>query len=92
MFLLTLETARFHLALRMLGTNFSLMEKLFPKRTRIELKRKFKSEERCNRELIDKATTNQIPLDLTQFEDDSGIVVSCYTGLYHVFKNHFLFS
>ena len=69
-----LETARFHLALRMIGTDFSMMEKFFPKRTRVELKRKFKCEEKCNVELIDKSTSNPLPFDPSQFIEDSGIM------------------
>ncbi|KAI9552251.1 hypothetical protein GHT06_022613 [Daphnia sinensis] len=71
------ETARFYRALTMLGTNFSLMVKLFPGRDRIDLKRKFKSEEKTNPSLVDKFIVTQIPFDISQFmdvvdEDSSG--------------------
>ncbi|KAI9555287.1 hypothetical protein GHT06_017802 [Daphnia sinensis] len=71
------ETARFYRALNMLGTNFSLMVKLFPGRDRIDLKRKFKSEEKTNPSLVDKIIATQIPFDISQFmdvedEDSSG--------------------
>ena len=53
----------------MLGTQFSLMERLFPHRKRYELKRKFKTEEKENRALIDKTISHQIKFDLSHFED-----------------------
>ncbi|KAJ8916349.1 hypothetical protein NQ315_005046 [Exocentrus adspersus] len=49
------ETLRFYKALNIIGTDFTLMVELFPKRTRRELKLKFKKEEKINRALIDKA-------------------------------------
>ncbi|KAK4022250.1 hypothetical protein OUZ56_007729 [Daphnia magna] len=64
------ETARFYRALNMLGTNFSLMVKLFPGRDRIDLKRKFKSEEKTNPSLVDKIIATQIPFDISQFMDE----------------------
>ena len=66
------ETARFYRALSMLGTDFSLMETLFPRRTRFELKRKFKLEEKVNHVLIDKTISTQKPFDETVFGDESG--------------------
>lgn len=66
------ETARFYRALNMLGTNFSLMVKLFPGRDRIDLKRKFKSEEKTNPSLVDKIIATQIPFDISQFLDEEG--------------------
>jgi len=59
----------------MLGTNFSLMEKLFPGRDRVDLKRKFKSEEKTNPALVDKIISKQIPFDPSQFLDESGILI-----------------
>ena len=55
----------------MLGTDFSLMEPLFPGRYRVDLKRKFKSEEKTNSALVDKHISNPIPFDITQFRDKS---------------------
>ncbi|KAL1501569.1 hypothetical protein ABEB36_006869 [Hypothenemus hampei] len=49
------ETLRFYKALNLIGTDFTVMAQLFPKRNRRELKTKFKKEERINRGLIDKA-------------------------------------
>lgn len=49
------ETLRFYKALNVIGTDFTLMTQLFPKRSRRELKTKFKKEERSNLALVDKA-------------------------------------
>lgn len=49
------ESARFYEALRTFGTDFSLMTKLFPHRSRRQLKYKFKREERENPNLVDEA-------------------------------------
>jgi len=45
---------RFYKALALTGTDFSMMASLFKKRTRQELKTKFKKEERSNPGLVDK--------------------------------------
>lgn len=52
------ETLRFYKALNIIGTDFTLMCDLFPKRNRRELKLKFKKEEKVNKNLIDKALMN----------------------------------
>lgn len=57
------ETNQFYEALRKFGTDFSLMESSFPKRTRRQLKLKFKREEREFPEKVDKAL-NEPPLPL----------------------------
>lgn len=49
------ETIKFYRCLQTVGTDFSLMCQLFPKRTRRDLKLKFKKEERNNLALINKA-------------------------------------
>lgn len=56
----------------MLGTDFSLMENLFPNRSRFELKRKFKIEEKINRDLIDRTIASQKPFDPTVFGNETG--------------------
>lgn len=48
------ETIKFYKALRMIGTDFTMIQKLFPQRTRDEIKRKFKREERINQTLMDR--------------------------------------
>ncbi|XP_075036336.1 transcription factor TFIIIB component B'' homolog isoform X2 [Mixophyes fleayi] len=49
------ETDMFFLAISMVGTDFSMIGQLFPHRERIEIKNKFKREERANGWRIDKA-------------------------------------
>ncbi|XP_055903737.1 transcription factor TFIIIB component B'' homolog [Eupeodes corollae] len=49
------ETIKFYRCLQTVGTDFSLMLTLFPNRKRRDLKLKFKKEERCNLNLINKA-------------------------------------
>ncbi|XP_028399629.1 uncharacterized protein LOC114523022 [Dendronephthya gigantea] len=63
------ETLYFYEVLSQIGTDFSLMAKLFPKRNRTALKKKFKREERTNRDLIDKALNQRIPLAASLFEE-----------------------
>ena len=48
------ETVKFYKALAIVGSDFSLMENIFKKRTRNELKLKFKKEERINNEMVEK--------------------------------------
>lgn len=48
------ETAKFYKALSMVGTDFTMIQKLFSHRNRDEIKRKFKREEKINQALIDK--------------------------------------
>ncbi|KAJ0174182.1 hypothetical protein K1T71_010328 [Dendrolimus kikuchii] len=49
------ETVRFYRALAALGTDFTMMEQLFPGRKRADLKKKFKKEERLNGAQVDRA-------------------------------------
>ncbi|XP_050312350.1 transcription factor TFIIIB component B'' homolog isoform X2 [Anthonomus grandis grandis] len=49
------ETLKFYKALNCIGTDFTAMTQLFPKRTRRDLKMKFKKEEKLNRLLVNKA-------------------------------------
>ncbi|XP_078071008.1 uncharacterized protein LOC144495050 isoform X3 [Mustelus asterias] len=57
----------FFLAISMVGTDFSMIGHLFPNRTRIEIKNKFKREEKLNSWRIDKAFKEKKPLDLEFF-------------------------
>ena len=52
---LSLDTLRFYQALRMCGTDFTLIANVFPNRDRDDIKRKFKTEDKANRTLIDSA-------------------------------------
>ncbi|XP_051164138.1 transcription factor TFIIIB component B'' homolog isoform X2 [Leptopilina boulardi] len=54
------DTLRFYKALSNIGTDFLLMQSFFPKRTRQELKLKFKKEEKTNRTLIEQALKCQV--------------------------------
>lgn len=61
------ETKQFYEVLRQVGTEFSLMQSLFPGRTRKQLKAKFQREERAHPELIRKILQLVKPLDDTAF-------------------------
>ncbi|GAB6031675.1 hypothetical protein CHUAL_009429 [Chamberlinius hualienensis] len=65
------ETSKFYMALSTVGTDFSMMQNLFPKRERHELKLKYKREEKCNKVLVDKAIHGQQQYDLSIFEEDN---------------------
>jgi len=54
------ETVRFYRALSLCGTDFSMMSSLFPHRTRVELKAKFKREDRRNPSQISSALSCQV--------------------------------
>ncbi|KAI4495203.1 hypothetical protein M0804_001404 [Polistes exclamans] len=68
------ETLKFYKALNVVGTDFLLMQTLFPNRTRQEIKLKYKKEERLNRRLIEKALefhqefSPEMEEDLAKFE------------------------
>ncbi|XP_069080324.1 transcription factor TFIIIB component B'' homolog isoform X2 [Pleurodeles waltl] len=61
------ETDMFFLAISMVGTDFSMIGQLFPHRARIEIKNKFKREERANGWRIDKAFKEKRPFDFSFF-------------------------
>jgi len=65
------ETLRFYRALACFGTDFSMMEEVFKKRSRQELKMKFKKEERQNRLLVDKCLREGTVFDPSNFHTDS---------------------
>ncbi|NXP16789.1 BDP1 factor, partial [Scytalopus superciliaris] len=62
-----LETDMFFLAISMVGTDFSLIGRLFPHRARAEIKNKFKREEKANGWRIDKAFKEKRPFDFEFF-------------------------
>lgn len=64
------ETVRFYKALSVFGTDFSMMEGVFKKRSRHELKMKFKKEERQNRALVDKCLRQGMQFDTSIFESE----------------------
>lgn len=53
----------------MIGTDFSLMNSLFPKRSRRDLKLKFKKEEKTNGFLVNKALIEHTSFDIGQLEE-----------------------
>ncbi|XP_076853745.1 uncharacterized protein bdp1 isoform X3 [Brachyhypopomus gauderio] len=57
------ETDMFFLAISMVGTDFSLIGQLLPHRSRLEIKNKFKREEKSSAWRIDKAFKNKRPYD-----------------------------
>ncbi|XP_072002406.1 transcription factor TFIIIB component B'' homolog [Engystomops pustulosus] len=61
------ETDMFFLAISMVGTDFSMIGQLFPHRERIEIKNKFKREERLNGWRIDKAFREKKDFDFECF-------------------------
>ena len=62
------ETRSFYKALRQVGTEFSLMQSLFPGRTRKQLKAKFQKEERAHPELVKRALDVSVPLDTSAYD------------------------
>ena len=62
------ETRSFYKALRQVGTEFSLMQSLFPGRTRKQLKAKFQKEEKAHPELIKRALDVTVPLDTAAYD------------------------
>ncbi|CAM9629492.1 unnamed protein product [Chrysoparadoxa australica] len=62
------ETEQFYLALQQCGTDFCMMEQLYETRTRKQLKKKFGREERSHPELVAKALSAVVPLDISAFK------------------------
>lgn len=62
------DVERFYRALQMCGTDFSMIEVLFPTRTRTHIRNKFKKEERDNPVRIENCLKNKIPLDIEEFK------------------------
>ena len=69
-----LLTERFYDGLRMFGTDFEMISKMFPGRTRHKIKLKFVKEEKLNQDKI-KATLlgEKIPVDLPELEKMAGV-------------------
>ncbi|TRY74874.1 hypothetical protein TCAL_07132 [Tigriopus californicus] len=65
------ETIRFYKALSIFGTDFSMMENIFKRRSRHELKMKFKKEERINRPLVDKCLREGMQFDTSIMASES---------------------
>ena len=68
-----LLTERFYDGLRMFGTDFEMISKMFPGRTRHKIKLKFVKEEKVNYERIRATLLGQpVPVDLPEFEKMTG--------------------
>ncbi|KAH8403320.1 hypothetical protein KR222_010350 [Zaprionus bogoriensis] len=63
------DTVRFYRSLQIIGTDFSLMCQMFPKRTRRDLKLKYKREERVNGQLINKALLYPKAFNIQELKD-----------------------
>ena len=61
----------FYDGLRQFGSDFSMISRLFPKRTRREIHQKYKSEEKKNKKKIEFALKNRAPIDMTLFQKKS---------------------
>ncbi|CAG8566319.1 8621_t:CDS:2 [Paraglomus occultum] len=70
------ETELFYKALSMWGTDFEIISKLFPTRTRRQVKAKFKRESRLDPKRINEATANRIPIDLEEFTKITGVTLN----------------
>ena len=60
-----IETAKFYEGLRVFGTDFEMIARLFPERTRRQIKLKFNREERSNKVRVDEALKQRKSLDET---------------------------
>ncbi|XP_043264545.1 titin homolog isoform X2 [Colletes gigas] len=65
---LVIEQTNAKKALNTVGTDFLLMQSLFPNRTRQEIKLKFKKEEKVNRNLVEKALAYHQEFDTDMLE------------------------
>jgi hypothetical protein len=61
------ETLQFYRALRECGTDFGMVAQLFPTRSRRQVKRKFKKEEKERPTLVDAALFSSAPLELDRY-------------------------
>lgn len=63
------DTLKFYKCLMNLGTDFSMIKQYFPNRTRAQIKRKYKLEEKKNPELINSALSNTAHYDSVLIDD-----------------------
>ncbi|SMR60120.1 unnamed protein product [Zymoseptoria tritici ST99CH_3D1] len=85
------ETDKFYEALRMFGTDFFIISKMFPPKTRRMIKAKFTREEKLDPTRIDAALTGKCttPMNLEHYSKATGRDVSVFTkydDLQHVQK------
>lgn len=65
-------TQRFYDALSMFGTDFELISKLFPGRSRRQIKNKFNCEERKHPDRITQSLKNRVVVDLSEYSELAG--------------------
>ncbi|WFD07337.1 hypothetical protein MVES1_002700 [Malassezia vespertilionis] len=70
------ETERFFLAVSQWGTDFEMITRLFPHRTRREIKSKWTKESRQNAKRLDDAFVRRIAVDLTAYGNAAGVDLS----------------
>jgi len=63
------ETLKFYKCLMNFGTDFSMIQQYCPNRTRAQIKRKYKTEEKKNLQLVNGALTNSTHFDSASIED-----------------------
>ncbi|XP_060878914.1 transcription factor TFIIIB component B'' homolog [Metopolophium dirhodum] len=63
------ETLKFYKCLMNFGTDFSMIQQYCPNRTRAQIKRKYKTEEKKNLQLVNGALTNTTHFDSASIED-----------------------
>ncbi|KYN05589.1 PREDICTED: transcription factor TFIIIB component B'' homolog [Cyphomyrmex costatus] len=68
------ETFKFYRVLNVVGTDFLLMQTLFPNRSRQEIKQKYKKEERVNRQLVEKALKYHQEFDTDMLQEQLEIL------------------
>ncbi|KAF9975743.1 Transcription factor TFIIIB component B [Actinomortierella ambigua] len=73
------ETELFYEALSQWGTDFGIIHKLFPSKSRIAVRNKFKREDRINKARVEAALTNKTPIDLEQYSKMSSYTFSDMT-------------
>jgi hypothetical protein len=64
------ETVFFYKCLNSVGTDFAMMTRFFPHRTRHQIKLKFKLEEKRNPVLVDKALGTNATYDVVELENE----------------------
>ncbi|KAF9123282.1 Transcription factor TFIIIB component B [Mortierella sp. 14UC] len=61
------DTELFYEALSQWGTDFGIICKIFPKKSRIAIRNKFKREDRLNHSRVEQALTKKTPIDLDTY-------------------------
>lgn len=69
----SLSTELFYTGLSQWGTDFDMISRMFPTRTRKQIKNKFTTEERKNSALVTRALTKKSPVDMQEYSRISEI-------------------